>query len=94
VGSKPASVEYAVLRAVRRGELRPIRECICVDCGAPARHYDHRDYNKPTEVEPVCYQCNHRRGPAIRYAHAGDLNKGGVMWFDSMRVATPTKEST
>jgi hypothetical protein len=66
-GSKPASVEYAVLRAVRRGELRPVRECVCVDCGAPARHYDHRDYNKPTEVDPVCVPCNMRRGPAIRY---------------------------
>ena len=66
-GSKPSSVEYAVFKAVREGRLKPIRECTCVDCGAPARHYDHRDYNKPEEVEPVCVSCNWWRGPAIRY---------------------------
>lgn len=66
-GSKPSSVEYAVVRAIRRGDLKPVRECVCVDCGAPARHYDHRDYNKPAKVEPVCKSCNARRGPAIRY---------------------------
>lgn len=72
VGSKPSSVEYAVVRAVRRGDLRPVRECACVDCGAPARHYDHRDYNKPTEVNPVCVSCNHKRGHAIPYGKTKD----------------------
>lgn len=67
VGSRPSSIEYAVARAVRQGLLKPIRECICVDCGKPAQHYDHRDYNKPLEVEPVCVACNHARGHAIRY---------------------------
>lgn len=64
-GSKPAKVEYAVTAAVRRGDLKPAKECVCVDCGAPARHYDHRDYNKPLEVGPVCPSCNARRGPAM-----------------------------
>jgi hypothetical protein len=40
----------------------------CVDCGAQARDYDHRDYNKPLEVNPVCRRCNLRRGPAIEVA--------------------------
>jgi hypothetical protein len=40
----------------------------CVDCGAQARDYDHRDYNKPLEVDPVCRRCNLRRGPAIEVA--------------------------
>ena len=66
-GSKPPSVEYAVLKAVREGRLRPVHECVCVDCGATAQHYDHRDYNKPDTVEPVCRSCNARRPPAIRY---------------------------
>ena len=66
-GSRPASIDYAVLKALKEGRLRPIKQCQCVDCGAPARHYDHRDYNKPTEVEPVCAKCNARRPPAIRF---------------------------
>ena len=67
VGCKPCSVEYAVAKAVREGRLKPVKECICVDCGAPAQHYDHRDYNKPDTVEPVCRCCNANRPPAIRY---------------------------
>lgn len=67
VGSKPASVEYAVYREVRDGRLKPIKQCICVDCGKPAQHYDHRDYNKPIDVVPVCAKCNSKRGPAIAY---------------------------
>lgn len=35
----------------------------CVDCGIPAKCYDHRDYAKPLDVEPVCVGCNVRRGP-------------------------------
>lgn len=66
-GSKPSVVEYAVAKAVREGRLKPIKQCICVDCGAPAHHYDHRDYNKPEEVDPVCARCNTERGPAIRF---------------------------
>lgn len=37
----------------------------CVDCGRPARIYDHRDYSKPLDVEAVCDQCNGRRGPGL-----------------------------
>ena len=66
-GCKPSSVEYAVLRAIRRGELKPVKECICVDCGKPAQCYDHRDYNKPLEVHAVCRVCNAKRGHAIPF---------------------------
>lgn len=54
--------------AIRLGFLPPIAQCVCVDCGAPAKHYDHRDYSKPLDVEPVCHACNVRRGPAISFA--------------------------
>lgn len=54
-----------VSMAVRHGYLPHISTCICVDCGQPARAYDHRDYNKPLEVSPVCRSCNCKRGPAI-----------------------------
>lgn len=53
-----------VAAAVRFGYLTPISECTCVDCGAPAVDYDHRDYGKPLDVDPVCRACNIRRGPA------------------------------
>lgn len=34
----------------------------CIDCGEPAKCYDHRDYRKPLDVEPVCVGCNKKRG--------------------------------
>jgi hypothetical protein len=43
----------------------------CVDCGAPATDYDHRNYDKPLDVDPVCHKCNCRRGPA-RFKEEGD----------------------
>ena len=57
----------AVHKAKDRGELPHLMcgDIPCVDCGAPARDYDHRDYNKPLDVEPVCRRCNILRGPAI-----------------------------
>jgi len=36
----------------------------CVDCGCRASQYDHRNYNKPKEVVPVCSSCNYKRGQA------------------------------
>lgn len=37
----------------------------CVDCGRPADRWDHRDYRKPLEVEPVCRSCNWYRARAL-----------------------------
>ena len=54
----------AVNRAVREGRLPPVKSKLCVDCGAPAHDYDHRNYSRPLDVEPVCRSCNLRRGPA------------------------------
>ena len=55
-----------VCEAVKKGILPKIVEGVkCVDCGNQARYYDHRDYNKPLDVEPVCHNCNYKRGPAI-----------------------------
>lgn len=51
--------------AIRRGFLSRPAEHACADCGAQATDYDHRDYTKPLEVEPVCSACNTRRGPAL-----------------------------
>lgn len=55
----------AVRKAVRQGGLPKLDGSIaCVDCGAPARDYDHRDYSRPLDVDPVCRACNQARGPA------------------------------
>ena len=54
----------AVTCAVKRGELPPAKALNCVDCGCQARDYDHRDYNAPMVVVPVCRRCNRLRGPA------------------------------
>ena len=51
--------------AISKGLLTKASNCLCVDCGKQARDYDHRDYNKPLDVQPVCRRCNKLRGPAI-----------------------------
>jgi len=48
-------------QAVTLGLLPHPAECICVDCGADAECFDHRDYSKPLEVDPVCISCNSSR---------------------------------
>lgn len=55
----------AVVKQIRQGLLPKAKDCFCVDCGDPAFDYDHRDYNRPLDVQPVCRACNGRRGPAI-----------------------------
>ena len=54
-----------VSNAIKKGFLAPVKTLICVDCGNPAQAYDHRDYNFPLNVVPVCRKCNYKRGPAI-----------------------------
>jgi hypothetical protein len=50
--------------AINNGRLPRARSMSCVDCGAPANGYDHRDYLKPLDVVPTCRSCNSRRGGA------------------------------
>lgn len=54
-----------VYKAIKTGVLQSPVGFLCVDCGKTAREYDHRDYNKPLDVQPVCRSCNLKRGPAI-----------------------------
>lgn len=51
-----------VSRAVAKGSLPPVQWRFCYDCGDRAQVYDHRDYTKPLDVEPVCRACNVFRG--------------------------------
>lgn len=53
---------------MRSGELKRLDGSIeCVDCGMPAKEYDHRDYTRPLDVVPVCGSCNSKRGVADVY---------------------------
>ena len=54
-----------IRKAIENGHLVSAKTLDCFDCGAPAHCYDHRDYNKPYVVQPVCRKCNYRRGSAI-----------------------------
>lgn len=50
-----------VRRAVMDGRIPPVRTLKCVDCGFPGHDYEHRDYDKPLDVVPVCRSCNQKR---------------------------------
>lgn len=54
----------AVAKAKQEGGLSPPTG-MCTDCDQPAAMYDHRDYNRPLDVDPVCKGCNVRRKSAI-----------------------------
>lgn len=58
---------HAVSMARRRGTLPAPSVHACADCGTRAECYDHRDYNRPLDVVPVCRSCNVRRGSAIPF---------------------------
>lgn len=58
--------------AIKKGNILKAEGQLCVDCGNPAVCYDHRDYGKPLQVDPVCKKCNHHRGPAIGFGWRGD----------------------
>lgn len=54
----------AVARAIRLGQMPHPSTLSCTDCDRPAECYDHRDYDRPLDAEPVCRRCNCLRGPA------------------------------
>lgn len=54
----------AIAKARSEGRLSAPTDHKCVDCSRPAEAYDHRDYNEPLNVEPVCRSCNVIRGHA------------------------------
>lgn len=64
--AESSAAQAAVARARRHGELVPPSDLDCVDCGKKAEVYDHRDYSRPLDVQPVCRGCNGRRGRGRR----------------------------
>jgi len=80
-----------VQQAVKRGVLpRLDGSILCMDCGLVATCYDHRDYSKPLEVDPVCMVCNKKRGPAKNHTPKiePNINKYGVFSGPKKRVRT------
>ena len=59
-----AKAHGKIQQATKAGLLPSARSLSCKDCGKKAYGYDHRDYNKPLDVEPVCQSCNMLRGKA------------------------------
>lgn len=57
----------AVQAAIKHGLLPSLKagEYACTDCGGVAIEYDHRDYGRPLDVQPVCRSCNKQRGTAV-----------------------------
>lgn len=72
LGAKRAHA--VVSAAVKCGLLPRACEQNCVDCGRTAQVYEHRDYNQPLVVEPVCRSCNKKRGSARK----AEPNIGGT----------------
>jgi len=71
-----------VAKAIRKGRLEALIDgkTDCVDCGSVASEYDHRDYLKPLEVDPVCHRCNIRRGPAENHHPTQDRTKAVIQY--------------
>ncbi len=59
--------KYAVNKAIKNGLLKCLKtnSIPCAHCGYRARVYEHRDYNQPLEVLPVCHSCNAKEGKAM-----------------------------
>jgi len=74
---KSIKCSATVKKAVDYGVLPRLDGTVyCKDCGDIADRYDHRDYDKPLEVDPVCGACNNLRGY-------------GLNWFDENRPPWP-----
>lgn len=58
------AAQAKVNREIKAGRMKPATEYKCVDCGAQAIGYEHRDYAQPLWVDPICHRCNRLRGPA------------------------------
>lgn len=65
--SGSAKARRIIYKAIKLGHLPSLSKYIikCTDCPQRANRYDHRNYNFPLYVSPVCIACNKKRGPAI-----------------------------
>ena len=63
------NIGIKVKAAIKRGVLADPKTLRCADCQGKAIEYDHRDYGKPLEVDPVCRPCNWKRGPPHSFGY-------------------------
>ena len=61
IGSVKKAVQAGLLINLKNNNVK------CTDCDNRASMYDHRDYTKPLDVEPVCRSCNIKRGSAVQF---------------------------
>ena len=54
----------------------------CVDCDDWATEYDHRDYRRYMDVEPVCQLCNAKRGQGFPPTNSAPVE---VWWYSENR---------
>lgn len=77
----------AVNAKVKAGLMPRADTLACVDCGKPAQEWEHRDYARPFDVEPVCRACNQKRGPGMNNFHVGPP-------FDEPNTVNPDRART
>lgn len=55
--------QQAVWAAIQRGELEPVENHKCTDCGGDAEHYHHESYEEKDwlDVVPLCVDCHRQR---------------------------------
>lgn len=83
----------AVAAAVSSGKLPSLSRTYvqCYDCTRRAQHYDHWDYNRKLDVEPVCRCCNISRGKTVNAPDNNRLSGGFEVsedreWLDSLKA--------
>ncbi len=60
----------------------------CVDCGKRRKlERDHRDYNRPLDVDYVCHSCNVKRGPGIPIRPTDKSRDYELRWSLTPRAA-------
>lgn len=74
-----------VLAAIANGTIRRASQYDCIDCAEPATGFDHRDYTKPLQVDPVCAGCNTKRGAGFPEINGPDVD---VAW-----ITTPPRKN-
>jgi len=82
-----------VAAAIRCGDLPRLDGSIpCKDCGKPAVQYEHRDYKRPLDVDPVCRSCNQRRGPGANWGLPKDAAPRERVMRQDVFGAPPSKQ--
>ena len=86
-GRMRARAHGLIWKAKQEGFIPAASDSNCLDCGVQASEYDHRDYDKPYNVEPVCRRCNAIRGMALPGYR---LTKKPVVETKLIHISIPT----